>query len=160
MPWLKKPKPRDVQRRYLYHAEHQVSAYLRDMLPTIPDIEKYVDDMLACRWLQVHFAEKVLDPITVLNGRQNRIPYARGSVISMPHWARSKFVVIHEVCHVLCNRHYGADSIADHGAEFATLQVAIVTRFLGEQDGFELHRAFTRNGVAHSFLDDEWNLTG
>jgi putative metallohydrolase (TIGR04338 family) len=156
MSWLRKPKPRDVQRRYLYHAERQVSAFVRDMLPTVHDIETFVDDMLATRWLRVHFAEKVLDPITVLNGKHNRIPYARGPAISMPYWSRSKFIVIHEVAHVLCGRHYGRDSIAAHGAEFASLQVAMVSHFLGEQDGQELHVAFMRCGVEHTLLGDEW----
>ncbi|MCY2992372.1 MAG: tyrosine-type recombinase/integrase [Planctomycetota bacterium] len=96
----------------------------------------------------------------VLDGRHSRFPYARGSVISMPFWARSKFIVIHEVAHVLCNRHYGEDSIAPHGPEFAGLQVAMVSHFLGEQDGLDLRLAFTRFGVAHTLLGDEWSLTG
>ena len=160
MSWLKQRRPRDVQAKRLYHAEHQVSAFLRDTLPTVHDIEKFVDDMLACRSLRVHFGPRVLDQITVLNGRQNRTAYARDSTISMPYWSRSKFVVIHEVCHVLCGRHYGRDSIAGHGLEFASLQVAMVSHFLGAQDGLDLHRAFTRFGVEHAVWGDEWSLTG
>lgn len=160
MSWLPKPKPRDVQRHRLYHAQQQVAAFLRDALPTVPDIEKYVDDMLACRWLRTYFTAKVLDQIRVVSGWQNRTAYASGSVISMPYWARSRFVVIHEVCHVLCGRHYGEDSIADHGAEFAALQLAMVTHFLGQQDGDDLHLAYTRFGIAHSAFGDDWSLTG
>ena len=158
--WLPKPKPRDVQRRRLYHAQQQVAAFLRDALPTVPDIEKFVDDMLACRSLRTCFTSKVLEHVRVVSGWENRTAYASGSVISMPFWARSKFIVIHEVCHVLCGRHYGEDSIADHGAEFATLQLAMVTHFLGEQYGLDLHRAFGRHGIAHSACGDEWSLTG
>ncbi|MCY2987211.1 MAG: hypothetical protein NTY19_04995 [Planctomycetota bacterium] len=160
MSWLRKPKPRDVQRHRLYYAERQVGAFLRDMLPTVPDIENFVDHTLASRWLRTHFTPRVLDQIRVVSGRHDRFPYARGSAISMPHWSRSKFIVIHEVAHVLCSRHYGENSIAAHGAEFAGLQVAMVTHFLREQDGLELRLAFTRFGVAHTLLGDEWSLTG
>jgi hypothetical protein len=160
MPWQPKPKPRDVQRRRLYHAERQVSAYKRDLLPTIPDIELFVDQMLASHWLRTQFTPKVLEQIRVVSGRQNRTAYACGSTISMPRWARSKFIVIHEVCHVVCDRYFGNDFIAGHGVEFATLQVAMVTHFLGEQDGRELHQAFMRYGVKHTFVGGEWAAAG
>ena len=158
MPWLKKPKPRDVQRRRLYHAQQQVAAFLRDMLPTVHGIERFVDEMLACRWLRMSFTPKVLEQIRVVNGRDNRTAYACGSTISMPFWSRSKFIAIHEVCHILCDRYFGEDLIADHGPEFATLQVAMVTHILGEQDGDDLHRAYTRYGVKHTLVDGEWFL--
>lgn len=109
MPSFPKPKPRDVQAKRLYRAERQVSAFLRDMLPTILDIETFVDQMLASRWLRPQFTDKVLEQIRVVNGRENRTAYARGSMISMPYWARSKFVVIHEVCHIIADRYYGED---------------------------------------------------
>ena len=108
----------------------------------------------------LQFVPRVLDQIRVVSGRENRTAYACGSAISMPFWSRSKFITIHEVCHVLCSRHYGGNSIAAHGAEFATLQVAMVTHFLGEEDGLDLRLAFTRFGVAHTLLGDEWSLTG
>ena len=156
MTWLPKPRPRDVQRRRLYRAEQQVSAHLRDMLLTVPDIENFVDQMLASRWLRLHFPERVLDPFRVVSGRDGKEAYACGSTISMPFWARSKFITIHEVCHVLCDRYYGNDFIAGHGPEFATLFVAMVTQFLGDEDGLELHQAFTRCGVKHTFSGGEW----
>ena len=103
MSWHRKPKPRDVQRSRPYYAERQVTAFLRDMLPTVSDIEMFVDDMRACRWLRLQFVPRVLDQIRVVSGRHNRTAYARGSMISMPYWSRSKFITIHEVAHVLCN---------------------------------------------------------
>ncbi len=160
MSWLPKPKPYDVQRRRLYAAEQQVAAYQRDPLRTVPHIQRYVDEVLASHWLRFHFPQRVLEQIRVISGRDNRAAYAAGSTISLPFWARSKFIVIHEVCHVLCDRYYGEDFIAGHGVEFAGLQLALVTHFLGRVDGLELHQAFTRWGVKHTLLDDEWRLTG
>jgi len=151
MSWLPKPKPRDSQRRRLYAAEGQVAAINRDMLPTVLDIEAFVDEMLASHWLRTQFTPRVLEQIRVVSGRENRAAYARGATISVPFWARSKFIVIHEVAHILCGRYYGKDFIAAHGPEFATLQVAMVTQFLGQADGLELHLAFMRFGVKHTF---------
>jgi len=160
MSWLPKPKPRDSQRRRLYHAEGQVAALNRDLLPTVPDIEAFVDEMLASHWLRTQFTPRVLEQVRIISGRENRSAYAAGSTISMPHWARSKFIVIHEVAHVLCDRYFGKDFIAGHGVEFASLQVAMVSQFLGQADGLELHQAFMRWGVKHTLVDGELALAG
>ena len=76
MVWLPKPKPRDVQRRRLYRAEGQVAAHLRYMLPTIPDIESFVDQMLASHWLRTQFTPRVLVQIRVVSGRDGKEAYA------------------------------------------------------------------------------------
>ena len=61
-----KTRPRDFQRIRLYRAEREIAAFLRDPLPTIGEIQRYVDSILVavgCKydlaqasWLQSPFA--------------------------------------------------------------------------------------------------------
>ena len=145
-------RPRDYQCSRLYRAEREVAAYLRDSLPTVADIQRYVDEILRNPWMQLRFGSSVRAPITVVGGRQ-RPAFAQTyyASISMPKWSRCKLIVIHEMCHILVDRYYGQDCTAGHGPEFATFELALVECFLGADDGCDLHDAFARHGVEHSY---------
>ena len=60
--------PRDYQCSRLYRAEREAAAFLRDPLPTIGELQGYVDSILNSRWMQMRFGSFVLAPITVRNG--------------------------------------------------------------------------------------------
>ena len=159
MTFIAKPSPRDRQRGKLYAAEREVAAFLRDNLPTIMEIQAYVDSILRSPWLQGQFGSRMLSPITVRGGRSKRQRDADAhsfmSEISMPKALRSKFVVIHETCHIITERFYGQDMTESHGPEFATFLLMLVGYFLGPEDRQDLLEGFTRNGVAHSYRGEE-----
>ena len=73
----------------------------------------------------------------------------------MPKRLRSRFIVLHEMCHILTDRYYGEDAVAAHGPQFATLELTLVGHFLGENDCRDLLEAFMRHGVEHSFRGGE-----
>ncbi len=152
-------RPPDSQRERLYAAERQVKACLRDLLPTIAEMQGYVDGILRSRWSQDYFGSRMLTPITVVGPRQwnQRRADARSftSEISMSKELRSKFVLIHEVCHILTDRFYGQRMSEGHGPEFATFELMLVNHFLGAEDARELLEAFARCGVAHSYRGEE-----
>lgn len=145
-------RPRDVQRGRLYRAEREVAAVLRDPLPTISELQGYVDSLLRDRWMRDRFGSKVLAPITII-GERGRDASAMSflSTISVPKTLRSKFIVIHEATHILADRYYGRDVIASHGKQFATILLSLVSHFLGFDDALALLDAFDRNGVEHSY---------
>ncbi len=156
MGFIVKPAPRDEQRKRLYAAERQVKAFLRDPLPTIAQMQAFVDAILRNRWFQIHFAASMSAPIRVIGGRQRPATAMNFlSTISMPTWSRTKFVVIHEVSHILAARCCGQDLIAGHGREFATFFLELVEHFLGTEDCQDLLAAFARFGVAHSYRGEE-----
>ena len=152
-------RPPDSQRERLYTAENQVKASLRDPLPTISEMQDYVDGILRSRWSQDYFGSRMLTPITVVGKRRwnQRRANARcfTSEISMSKELRSKFVLIHEVCHILTDRFYGQRMSEGHGPEFATFELMLVNHFLGTEDCQELLEAFARNGVTHSYRGEE-----
>ena len=159
MVFIARRRPPESQRERLYAAEHQVKAFLRDRLPTIAEMQGYVDGMLRSRWMQDYFGSRMLTPITVLgkrrwNQRRANAHFFR-SEISMSKELRSKFVLIHEVCHILTERFHGQHMTEAHGPEFATFQLMLVDHFLGTEDARELLEAFARNGVAHSYRGEE-----
>ena len=156
MGFIAKPAPRDEQRKRLYAAERQVKAFLRDTLPTIGEMQAFVDSILRNRWMQTYFAASVVAPIRVIGGRQRPATAMNFlSTISMPKWSRTKFLVIHEVSHILAARCFGEDVIAAHGPEYGTLFLELVEHFLGAEDALDLPEAFARCGVVHSYRGEE-----
>jgi putative metallohydrolase (TIGR04338 family) len=154
--FIVKPAPRDEQRKRLYAAEREAKAFLRDPLPTIGEMQAFVDSILRSRWMQTYFAASVVAPIRVIGGRQRPATAMHFlSTISMPTWSRTKFLVIHEISHILAARCYGKDVIAAHGPEYATLFLELVGHFLGAEDASDLHEAFARCGVVHSYRGEE-----
>jgi putative metallohydrolase (TIGR04338 family) len=126
---------------------------MRDLLPSVGQMQAYVDAILGSPWLQCHFGSRLLDPITVLGGKGQRQATAHCfmSTIKMPKGSRSKFIVLHEVAHILTDRLYGQDVTEAHGPQFATVEMMLVNHFLGAEDFQDLLLAFARNGVAHSY---------
>jgi putative metallohydrolase (TIGR04338 family) len=155
MGFIAKPPPRDSQRGRLYQAENEVAAILRDELPKIGQMQAFVDEILRSPWLQGQFGTRMLAPITVVGGHGQRDATAHCfmSEISMPRALRSKFIVLHEVAHILTARFYGEDRFAAHGEHFATFLLMLVDHFLGAEDCQDLLQAFARWGVAHSYRE-------
>ena len=149
MSFIAKPPPIDSQRGRLYAAENQIEAFLRDRLPKIEQMQAFVDEIL--RELQSQFGSRMLSPITVLPGHSRRKATAHYfmSTIKIPKAGRSKFIVLHEVAHILTDRYFGQDVTEAHGSQFATFLLVLVKHFLGAEDYQNLLEAFTRWGVAH-----------
>lgn len=154
--WIARHAPRDDQRIRVYRAQGETAAYLRDLLPTIQEAQNYVDAILESHWMQSRFGSSVLAPITVLpaRGRDATAQYYL-STIALPKATKSKFIVIHEVCHIVTDRYYGEDCTAAHGPQFTTFLLGMVDYFLGADDCRDLLEAFRRYGVEHSFRGSE-----
>jgi len=152
-------RPPESQRKRVYAAENQIKAHLRDPLATVAEMQRYVDEILRSRFLQDYFGSRMLTPITVIGARRwnQRWPNACCflSEISMPTGSRSKFVVIHEVCHILTDRLFGQRMSEGHGPEFATFELMLVNHFLGAEDCQDLLGAFASCSVAHSYGREE-----
>ena len=150
----------NAQRERLYAAEHQVKAFLRDLLPTIAEMQGFVDGILRNRWIARLFWLAYAYPdhgswASDGGGSESANAHCFTSEISMSKELRSKFVVIHEVCHILTDRFYGQRMSEGHGPEFATFELMLVNHFLGAEDCQDLLGAFARCGVAHSYRGEE-----
>ena len=146
----------DPQCELLYAAEQEVKAFMRDPLPTIAKLQAFVNEVLASPWTRDHFGTRLLaEPIMVWPGTNDYAEaHTHWSAIEMPENSRSKFILLHEVCHILTDRY--CDGVNEgHGPQFATFQLMLVGEFLGADDRQELLRAFKRAGVQHSYRGEE-----
>lgn len=135
------PRPRDTQRARLYRAEGEVPPGRR--LPTVADLQSYVDDVCATPWFTARFGARTYE---VRPGHGHRKATATpAGVLQMPRWARSELVVLHEVAHPLV-----ASTLAAHGPEFAGVLLALARRAIGPATAQALEDAFTRHRVRHA----------
>ena len=105
---------RDQQRQKVYRWEREVWGRDSNLVKklTLEECQKLVD--LAYR----RYRPNALQTPWVTDGRGTRRALAYGSYkISLPLWARTPGVVLHEVSHTLTN----GDSCAAHGPEFVRL---------------------------------------
>ncbi len=129
-------RPRDVQRQHLYDAERVIPAWADPAmkLPTVPEMQSFIDGVLAGRWLRSRWG---LVHIEVRAGQGHRRAVSYGPVLHMPKWSRSRLVLLHELAHSLTPHHF-----ASHGPQFAGVFIALVERSMGKSTAADLRMAF------------------
>lgn len=144
---------RDSQRKKLYTAERSVfggnasTARVGVPLPTVEDVEKYVDKVMSRKVVKRYFRT---DPVKVADGRGTRWAFARGSSkINIPRWARTEWVVLHELAHILDTRDQRkvGDRRAAHGWQFAGTYLFLVRTMLGKDAAADLKASFRKHRV-------------
>jgi putative metallohydrolase (TIGR04338 family) len=124
-------------------------------LETLPEMALYVLRILQNPELRKLYGAHLEDPIEVGDGRGTRRPYAFGThKITIPKWARTNAIVIHEVAHVLNNRCHRLPSVNEytarihaadyspHGAAYTRVYLDIVKAMMGEQASKDLRKSF------------------
>lgn len=136
---------RDSRRAKLYRAEWVAKL---DTTPlSLWECEVYAKNVLA--WGLTHGLKqhgKPTNDLIVKDGRgcikASCSRRHRKWCITLPVWARTRWVVIHEVCHALT---WGRG--APHGWEFARTYLLVVEQFLGKDAAKRLKFAFKAEGV-------------
>ena len=155
------------------HEAKQVEYRLSERIETVPEIQDWVDKITSSMWwskykIKILAAEPVfcvcfenavkhigpekLSPkcftrsITVTDGRGTRAAYGYPSQkrISLPKWARSKIVILHEVAHII------SPEEPAHGRGFCRLLCDMVQRFIGKQEADTLRGSFKKYRVKYS----------
>lgn len=68
--------------------------------------------------------------------------------LTLPPWAKCKFVILHELSHALCDSIY--TDIADHGKEFCTVFLNMVHCYMSKAKAEVLEEVFTKRGVKYA----------
>lgn len=132
---------RDTQRAKVYKAEGEAfkgHTKANERLETVADIEKYVEYVFGLKRVRDAFPKAM--PVenglfcgwklpTVGDGRARRRAGGNVAGIHMPKWARSKWVVLHELAHTISLRTYRG--IAGHGWEYCSVYLSLVRYALG-----------------------------
>lgn len=149
--FLRPKRERDSQRSKLYRAEN---AYFtkagldKTELPEVKDIEVFVKKVLNRAPIQRRYKAAILwGPVKVKDGRGHS-KTAEGGIwgINMPRFARSRWLVLHELAHTITIRHHGR-YVAAHGREYAAVYLNLVHFGLGKEHADGLKRAFIEGKV-------------
>jgi putative metallohydrolase (TIGR04338 family) len=107
----------------------------------MPALQDFVDRVVSSAWFQARW------PIpTIRRGRSRAGGFAANRSISMPRWARSPLVTLHEIAHVVVPP---SPTVAPHGREYAAAYLALVRRFGDPGQGDELETAFIAERVRY-----------
>lgn len=156
-------RPRDHQRSRVYKSEthcwgqgiKRVSHNSVRILETLPELAVFVLKILRNPELHKLYGSHMEDPVEVGDGRGTRRPYAFGThKITMPKWARTNAVVIHEVAHVINNRCHRLPSVnaytaaikagdaSSHGSTYTRVYLDIVKALMGEDAFMDIRKSF------------------
>lgn len=122
--------PRDNQRQRVYTTEQKVFGYTLNMdaeFPVLRDAQQYVNLVTSSKlWRKVGGPPFVL----VKDGRGRRTAAMVGmTAISLPLWARTRPVILHELSHILTT--HLDRRVADHGPEFVQIYRMLIENQLG-----------------------------
>lgn len=117
----------------------------------LPVVENFVYAVLDEPWFQNEFG--VFREVRIKDGRGTRHAYSaydskhHSVLFSLPRWARSLPVLLHEIGHAASLRRHGL--IAAHGPEFAAVYLRLIKRHLGVDAHTRLSAAFAKHSVRH-----------
>lgn len=139
------PTERDSQRSKLYKAEKVLDS-LSARLETIPEVEAYMDKVLSSAPIQRRYAKHLRRQITVKDGRGVRTAKGCRYWVKLPRWARTQYIVLHEVAHSLTQRIHG-DDVAGHGWQYAAIYLDLVRFGMGTEAHATLKASFKAGKV-------------
>jgi putative metallohydrolase (TIGR04338 family) len=123
--------PRDSQRQKVYDAEGAAFAGAPVDLPEMADLERYVNFVCSLKRVKASFPKLVDWPIYIGDGRARRKAGGWRQGILMPRWSRKRWVVLHELSHVIVDRVHSHRRAAGHGWEFASTYLLLVRHVMG-----------------------------
>ncbi len=159
-------RPRDSQQSKVYKAERDVFSSVpfgptlgTPEFRTVAECHAFVNQVIGSRWW-VNRAGRIDIEITDGRGSQNafayRLPDHKDSVphlrLSLPRWARSRIVILHELAHCITgikHGYYERDTVPFHGREFCSHLLALVKRWLGPDQARALQAAFKEHRVKY-----------
>lgn len=141
-------RPRDSQKSKVYTAERVLQK--GDQGWSYQETQDYVDSVTRTRWWLnrqgppfVYVKDgrgtswaMAYDPYTTPKGED------RPATLNLPRWARDPIVVMHEMAHLLTSA-----SEAAHGRGFCRNYLALVKRFLGQEEYVALRESFRLHRV-------------
>jgi putative metallohydrolase (TIGR04338 family) len=148
-------EPRDTQRSRLYKAENAAfkgNPLGGKRLETVPDIERFVQKVANRAPIKSRYPELARSPIRVKDGRGRRRACGGYRSISIPLWARTEWIVLHELAHVATLRRHG-ETVAAHGREFVSCYLTLIYFILGKEASAHMRKHLDAGRV-------KWRLIG
>lgn len=142
-------KERDSQRQKLYLAELVLKDFSKPV-SSIADVERLVARVWGSKRVQeswpAAFKPDWLRSPYVKDGRGCRVARGGSSSITIPLWARTEYIVLHELAHTLTRRQFGV-YVAGHGWQFCAVYLRLVLLFMGRAAHDALKASFKERRV-------------
>lgn len=135
---------RDTQRSRVYKSERKVLHFAKP-LREVKDIERFIKKQLKRKAITRRYPDATREVLVHDGGGKRNASAYGGWKISIPLWARSDLIVIHELAHIVAHRHYRGSSIASHGWQFCAIYLDLVRFIMGR----EAHDALKASFKAH-----------
>jgi putative metallohydrolase (TIGR04338 family) len=140
------PYPRDSQRQRVYNAE-RILLPLSVPLREVRDIERYITKNMARKAILRRYPDASRS-VNVRDGRGTRRPMAYGTrSISIPLWARNESIVLHEMAHIIAERHFQGH--ASHGWQFCAVMLDLVRFCMGNEAHATLLASYNAHKVRY-----------
>jgi putative metallohydrolase (TIGR04338 family) len=140
---------RDTQRSKVYNAEMAVRLEMAMVsrnagveLRSVAQLQRYVDKVLARKRVAAKYPRPVRRGILVKDGRGRRAACGGYGSVSLPLWARTEQVVLHEVAHCLVG---GGQN---HNWQFAECALFLVREVMGVEAADILKASYRQHNVA------------
>lgn len=144
-------RERDSQRSRVYRAENKAFSSQPEAstwLETTADIERYLRYVVSLK--RVTDSWPVLkQPVAVHDGRGLTRASANQWSITMPNIYRKKWIVLHELSHVIHQRQVSTCRSAFHGWQYAEIYLRLVLLVLGREAHDALKASFKAHGVKY-----------
>jgi putative metallohydrolase (TIGR04338 family) len=136
-------RERDSQRKKLYDAERAVfTDFYKPHFTTVQECQAFVDSVLARKRVQSHY-KRAKRPVLVRPGHGARSAFGGYGHVTLPRWARSRHVILHELAHAL------EPAGAAHGWQFAQCYLWLVRQALGVEAAAKLEASFKAHKVRY-----------
>jgi putative metallohydrolase (TIGR04338 family) len=139
---------RDSQRSRVYKAEKAIwGAHMGEKFREVKDVERFIKKQMARKAITRRYPAATRK-VAIHDGGGRRAACAWGTwKISLPIWARCELVIIHEMAHIVANRHYGERHIAGHGWQFCSVFLDLVRFIMGREAHDALKASFKKHKV-------------
>lgn len=148
------PRPRDSQKSRLYASEWEVFGWSKMEFKDMGELEEYLWSVLENHRVQKKYqmARDIVSgtqKFKIFNGAGHRraTTLFEGDLIrvSFPRKMRSRWVVVHEISHVLAPR-----DVPAHGREFCRVYLHLVRLFFGQEMQNNLKAAMKKHKCKYS----------
>lgn len=137
---------RDSQRSRVYKADDSLKPFA-EPLPSVKDVERFVKHVWQSKRLHNEWTKCRPDWLPyVKDGRRCRRALGGAGGITIPRWARSSDIVLHELSHTITQRHFGR-IVAGHGWQYCSIYLKLALWFMSREAHDALKASFKTHKV-------------
>ena len=140
---------RDSQKGKVYSSENELFPLSKSKKMSEPKVREFLYRLRGGAMYQKALGYSPIR-LKVVNRKNQCASWClRTRTLTLPPWAMTKDVILHEVAHVLCDEIEGSGKVADHGPEFCSILLNLIAMYWSKKKAEELEEVYTKYGVQY-----------